>query len=82
LAPPALNSHVLAFDPTKLLHRPPERARRDGLHQLLGARRRTVVQEAYASNPLGLLRPDGKRRDEEAGRHGADERSPVHYSIT
>jgi hypothetical protein len=33
-------------------------------------------------DPLGGLCPDGDRRGEEAARHAADERPPLHHPIT
>src|SRR5215831_2319856 len=74
-----LNNHVLAFHPTKLSHRRPERVRRDALHQLFVARRwRTVVQETDAGNPPGLLRFGGKRRKSEADSNNDREPDPPH----
>jgi len=41
-----------------------------------------IAEKAYAGHPRRLLCPGGQRRGEEAARHGTEERSPLHYSIT
>ena len=49
---------------------------------IVEVRLRGERQKAYPSVPRRLLRLGGERRGEEATSHGADERSPVHHSIT
>jgi hypothetical protein len=48
-----------------------------------GVRGRTSsIEKANPPHLPRLLRPSGARRDEEAACQGADERSPVHHSMT
>jgi len=68
-----LHDNVLAFDPTE-----PTQALLPRFDRL----RVRASHDADPSNCRRRLRLDGERRGEEAASQGAEERSPVHHSIT
>jgi hypothetical protein len=48
----------------------------------IGALSEKYQEDTHSGGSPGLLRLSGERRGEEAASQAADERPPVHYSIT
>jgi hypothetical protein len=72
-----LDDEILPLDVSELLQTPPE-----GLEiGRIRLRRRPFEHTDPVCLPY-LLRLGGERRGEETARQGADERPPIHYSIT
>jgi hypothetical protein len=81
LSEPSLDYHVLSIDPAQLSHRQPKLVCRDGLRQLLAARRRTDAKNPHPSDLVWLPRSGGERRGE-SGNTSDDECPPLDHSIT
>ena len=78
MGPARLKADVLSLHVAELAHLLAER-----IPPLLPGRiGRTVVEQTDPPHFRRLLRLRGERRREEATSKGADERTPVHYSIT
>ena len=72
-----VDDNILALNPPELAQPMPER-----VEQVRPIGRGRRAKKTYPRHLSRLLRVGGERRGEEATRQAADERPPIHHSIT